>query len=219
MPLPPATASRHLAHRRTLDVQVFSRADGLWEVDATLRDVKTRDTLLGNQNRPAGTPIHDMLLRLVVDTQLNVLEAGSQSLWMPYPGRCDEHGDAYQQLVGLNLQRGFRMAVRERLGGTAGCTHLSELAEILPTAVIQAFAGQVIDTKGQASDARRPFQIDRCHALVSNGAVVRQHYPRWFRPEPGRDDSSHNAPANMVDGAVPLADTQPSIKAGPAPTR
>ena len=42
MTFPQAAATRRLKHRRQIDVQVFSRGDGLWEVDATLTDSKTR---------------------------------------------------------------------------------------------------------------------------------------------------------------------------------
>jgi hypothetical protein len=224
MPLPPATPARRLQHRRAIDIQVFSRDDGLWEVDATIADVKTRETTLAGQPRPAGTPIHDMLLRLLVDTAFNVIDAGSESRWMPYPGHCGEHGDAYRQLIGLNLLKGFRYAVRERVGGKAGCTHLTELAEILPTAVLQAFAGTVIDTQGRAADARRPFQIDRCHALRADGAVVQQHYPRWFERRKPLADSAHNAPAADMPASPASAaastapSTAPSTASSPAAT-
>lgn len=178
MALPAAAPERQLKHTRCIDVQVFARGNGLWEVDAVITDVKTRDT----EFRRAGEPIHDMLLRLVIDEQFNVLEAGSETRGMPYPGACDAHGDAYTKLVGLNLMRGFRYAVYERLGGIAGCTHLTELTQVLPTAVVQAFAGEVINTRGDAADARQPFQLDRCHALRTDGPTVQLHYPRWYRP-------------------------------------
>jgi Protein of unknown function (DUF2889) len=181
MTLPQAAPQRQLKHRRQIDVQVYTRGDGFWEVDATIIDIKSRDALLAGQVRPAGTPIHDMLLRLVVDERLNIIEAGSATRWMPYTGQCDEHGDAYGKLVGLNLLQGFRAALRERVGGVRGCTHLTELAQVLPTAVIQAFAGDVIDTRGDQTGASRPFQIDLCHALRSDGPAVRTHYPRWYR--------------------------------------
>ena len=181
MTLPPAAATRQLKHRRQIDVQVFARGDGLWEVDATLTDVKTRGTTMSAGIRPAGTPIHDMLLRLVVNTQFDILQAGSRTRWMPYTGSCDRHGDVYGRLVGLNLLRGFRKAMRERVGGVLGCTHITELAQVLPTAVVQAFAGEVLDTRGASEGAQQPFQIDGCHALRSDGAAVRQHYPRWYR--------------------------------------
>ena len=121
-----------------------------------------------------------MLLRLVVDRELNIVQAGSETLWMPYPDVCSEHGDAYARLVGLNLLKGFRLKVLERLRGVQGCTHLTELSQVLPTAVIQAFAGEVIDTRN-GIDGAAPFQIDRCHALRADGPVVRQYYPRWYR--------------------------------------
>ena len=34
-----------------------------------------------------------------------------------------------------------------------GCTHLTELSQLLPTAVVQAFAGDVIDTQEPALGA------------------------------------------------------------------
>jgi Protein of unknown function (DUF2889) len=182
MTLPQAAAHRQLKHRRQIDVQVYARGNGLWEVDATLQDTKTRDANLSDGPRPAGTPIHDMLLRLVVNEQLDIIEAGSQTRWMPYPGRCDDHGDIYSQLVGLNLLKHFRRALLERVGGKVGCTHISELAMVLPTAVVQAFAGEVIDTRGTAEGASQPFQIDRCHAMRSDAEAVRLFYPRWYRP-------------------------------------
>lgn len=180
MPLPPLSAARHLKHRRQIDVQVFARDDGLWEAEARLSDVKSHDAVLSMGIRPAGEPIHDMLLRIVVDLQLNILASGAESMSVPYPGHCDRLGDAYGRLAGLNLLRGFRQALRERVGGIAGCTHLTELAQVLPTAVVQAMAGSVIDTRGHGGE--RPFQIDRCHALRSDGPAVQAHYPRWFRP-------------------------------------
>jgi hypothetical protein len=185
MALPSAAPERQLKHSRHIDVQIFARGNGLWEVDAVITDVKTRDADLANGVRKAGDPIHDMLLRLVIDEAFNVLEAGSQTRAMPYPGECDNHGDAYAGLAGLNLMKGFRRAVHERLGGVAGCTHLTELTQVLPTAVVQAFAGDVINTRGDDGlDAKQPFQLDRCHALRTDGNAVRTYYPRWYKPAP-----------------------------------
>lgn len=181
MSLPPAAPARQLKHRRAIDLHVYARDDGLWEVDATLVDTKTRDLNMIDGPRPAGTPVHDMLLRIVVNRQFDIVAAGSQTRWMPYTGHCSEHGDAYERLVGLNLMHNFRAELRHRVGGVLGCTHITELAQSLPTAVVQAFAGEVLDTRGQAEGAAKPFQLDRCHALRSDGEIVRQHYPRWYQ--------------------------------------
>jgi len=206
MPAVQPSVTRRLLHRRALDVQVFVRDDGLFDVEASLTDTKTHDVPLAGVPRKAGDPIHEMHLRLTVDKTLTITAAASDTLWMPYPGACNEHGDAYAQLVGLNLMKGFRHAVTERLGGTRGCTHLTELCQILPTAVIQAMAGSVIDTRerphapaalppegaetprGGPSASREgdaagnpPFQLDRCHALRRDSATVAKFYPRWHQ--------------------------------------
>jgi hypothetical protein len=193
MALPTAAPERQLKHRRSIDVQIFARGNGLWEVDAHITDVRTRETRMATGLLPGGSPIHDMLLRLVVDEQFNVVEAGAETSAMPYPGECNSYGDVYARLVGLNLMRGFRHAVKERLGGIQGCTHITELTQVLPTAVVQALAGEVLDTRGDGEDSAQPFQIDRCHALRADGLAVKTYYPRWYRAAP-RSAPSHGAP-------------------------
>ncbi|HEY1091679.1 MAG TPA: DUF2889 domain-containing protein [Burkholderiaceae bacterium] len=181
--MPSTPTPRRLMHRRAIEVQVYARDDGLFDVEATLSDIKTRDIPLAAGTRRAGEPLHDMLLEVVVDRQLNIVEARATTRAMPYPGSCDALGDRYSRLVGLNLFQGFRQGVKSRLAGTQGCTHITEICNVLPTAVIQAFAGEVLDTREGSADGTPPFQLDRCHALRRDGAVVQQHYPRWYRNE------------------------------------
>jgi hypothetical protein len=182
-PVHPSITRRPL-HRRALDVQVFAREDGLFDVEASLIDTKSHDVPLAGVPRKAGDPIHEMQLHLTVDATLTITAASSATRWMPYPDACAEHGDAYARLVGLTLLKGFRQAVAERLGSTQGCTHLTELCSILPTAVIQAMAGSVIDTREGDGDGNPPFQLDRCHALRRDGATVAKFYPRWHLAPP-----------------------------------
>lgn len=185
----PAAATRRFVHTRSIAVRAYARDDGLWDLEAELADVKEKDFALAVGIRRAGEPVHAMQLRLTIDTDLNVVDAGAQSDWVPYPGHCDSFGDAYRQLIGLNLGRGFRHAVNQRLGGTQGCTHLTELAAVLPTAAIQAFAGEIYRPRDQAhepdaadhgSTDQRPFQLDRCRALRVDGPAVARYYPRWY---------------------------------------
>ena len=182
MPLSSSGPARVLKHTRAIQVQAYAREDGLWDLDAHITDTKTRPTPLLTGSRPAGVPIHDLWLRLTIDTAFNIVAAEAHSAGVPYPGSCDTVGPQYQNLVGLNLVKGFRAAVRERMGGIEGCTHINELATVLPTAAIQAFAGDVIDTiEGKQPDGsvQMPFQLGKCRALRLDGPVVAQFYPRW----------------------------------------
>jgi hypothetical protein len=198
MPLPPP-ASRQLRHQRAIRAVAYEREDGLWDIDACLTDHKPRDVALAGGVRPNGLPIHELWLRITIDRRLNVVDAHASSDWVPYDGHCQSINPSYRALIGLNLLQNFRREAGRLLAGTAGCTHLTELCAVLPTAAIQAFAGEVWDSRtgrpgvapagsetgktvdgSQPVDDKPPFQLGRCHALRFDGEVVRQFYPRWY---------------------------------------
>jgi Protein of unknown function (DUF2889) len=196
MPLSPPSSRRALKHTRAIHVQAFARDDGLWDIDARITDTKTRDSRLASGIRPAGTPMHDLWLRLTIDVRFNVVDAEAVSDAVPYPGYCDTIGPAYRKLIGLNLLKGFRDGMRQRLGGIHGCTHLTELCQVLPTAAIQAFAGEVLDTRDghdAGEQSEKPFQLDRCHALRTDGAAVARYYPRWSVAPADTPESSESS--------------------------
>lgn len=182
MPLSTPVSRRALRHSRVIDVQAYMRDDGLWDIDARITDIKSYDATLASGPRPAGSPLHDLHLRITVDRELNIVEAEAASDAVPYPGFCDTIGPAYRALIGLNLLKNFRRDLKQRLAGIAGCTHLTELAQVLPTATVQAFAGDVWSTRdGENADLshEKPFQLDKCHALRTDGGAVARYYPRW----------------------------------------
>ncbi|MGX9221452.1 DUF2889 domain-containing protein [Massilia varians] len=184
MPLSPPV-SRSLRHTRAITVEAYARDDGLWDLDASIRDVKTRDISLPSGDRPGGMPVHDLKLRVTIDRKLTIVDAEAASDSVPYPGFCETIGPAYKKLVGLSLMNHFRLHLKDRLSGVLGCTHLTELAQVLPTAALQAYADDVFDDRGgddadaNKSAAERPFELDRCHALRSDGPAVATYYPRW----------------------------------------
>jgi hypothetical protein len=184
MPLSPPVSRRALRHTRAIEVQAFSRADGLWDLDARITDIKTFDTTLASGVRSSGAPLHDLHLRLTIDRELTIVDVEAASDAVPYPGFCDTIAPAYRVLIGLNLMKGFRHELKQRVAGIAGCTHLSELAQILPTAAVQAFANDIWQTNDSATAAldsahTKPFQLDKCHALRTDGGAVAEYYPRW----------------------------------------
>lgn len=182
MPLPPF-APRRVRHRCAIDVQTFEREDSLWDIEACLTDCNARDTQLATGVRPTGLPIHELRLRVTIDRQMNAVDARSSSEWVSYLGHCEDANPSYRALVGLDLRRGLRHAVTERLGGAAGCTHLNDLRVVSPTAAIQNCVGEVSQTSapdtGVTCDAM-PFQLDCCHTLKLDCPVATPIYPRWY---------------------------------------
>ena len=178
MALSPPNAARVRLHQRSVTLDGFKRADGMWDIEARLVDSKDQDYPLPSGTRPKGEALHDLWVRITIDDELNILEAEASLEATPYPGHCSSIAPAYRRIVGLNLLHGFRKAVRELLGGTHGCAHLSELLMFLPTAALQTLASEIgeFDERGG-----KPFELDRCHALVSDSEAVKRYYPRWYR--------------------------------------
>jgi hypothetical protein len=178
MPLS-SPAPRTLRHTRAITVEAYARDDGLWDLDARIRDVKTHDIELPSGFRPGGLPVHDLKLRVTIDRDMTIVAAEAASDAVPYPGFCDTIGPAYEKLVGLSLLKHFRLHLKDRLHGVLGCTHLTELAQVLPTAAIQAFADDAMARRMDDASSERPYELDRCQALRLDGPVVEQYYPRW----------------------------------------
>jgi len=199
-----------LRHRRAIRLEAFERDDGLWDIEACLTDEKPRDFRLATGVRPHGLPIHELWLRITIDRKLTIVDVEASSDWSPYGGLCAESNPVYRKLIGLNLLQSFRREANKLLRGAAGCTHLTELCGDLPTAAIQAFAGDVwkiengnpfnqsdaVHSSTTAARDEPPFQLGRCHALRFDGPAVKEYYPRWFG----------HAPAGQTDTGTTVQD-------------
>ena len=154
MPLPVTEVERELRHTRRVRFEGYKRADGLWDIEGHLSDVKSHDNPMKTGVRRAGQPIHEMWLRLTIDRHFTILDAAASSDAVPYPGGCESIAPAYKRLIGLNLIRDFRKNTR------------------------QLFAGEMPEER---ADGRKPFQLDQCHALDTSSETVRKWYPKWHR--------------------------------------
>ncbi len=184
MPLPPPAAERTRMHQRNVQLEGFKRVDGLWDIEARMVDTKDQDYPLSSGVRKPGEAVHDMSVRVTIDSKMNILDAATCTDAAPYMGSCDSIPPDYSGIVGLNLFHGFRTAVKDLFGGTRGCAHVSELLMFLPTVALQTFASEVLDND---DSAHKPYQLDRCHALDSHSETVKRYYPRWYRSQnPGQ---------------------------------
>jgi len=173
-------------HNRIIRAHSFERDDGLWEIEAELIDHKAYDfTRRSGAVHPAGQPFHHLHLRIAFDDDFIVRQAVAVYDTAPFGGECRAIEADYGDLVGMNLVGGFRQAVKARFARTAGCSHMSELAGVLPTVAMQTMANR--RAKRQApvqanadSTERRPFQLEGCHALRLNGPVVKEYHPKWY---------------------------------------
>jgi hypothetical protein len=174
--------SRERVHQRRIDMQGYRRGDGLFDIEAKLIDSKDHamHTATGRVFA-AGDEIHHMLLRLVVDVNLQIVAVQARTVAAPY-GVCAQGPSALQSLVGLRIGPGWSRAVRERLSGAQGCTHLRELLGPLATVAFQ--------TLWQVREAQVPLgtaahlaaKADSCWAYASSHAQAAHTQPQHFSP-------------------------------------
>uniref|UniRef100_UPI00333E9EED DUF2889 domain-containing protein n=1 Tax=Castellaniella defragrans TaxID=75697 RepID=UPI00333E9EED len=181
MPLSAPARVRQPIHTRSIRVESYLREDGLWDLEAELIDTKAYDFPLHNADvHRAGDPVHHMRLRVTIDDDFNILDAEVVYEAAPYGDLCSAIAPAYRDLIGLNLCKQFRKHVRERFARAAGCTHVTELTSVLPTAAIQTMAGR---RRVAPPSSERPFQLGGCHALDLDAPAVEKFYPQWYVPK------------------------------------
>jgi hypothetical protein len=178
MPLPPPDCAREASHQRSITINAYARADGLWDIEGHLTDAWNKPVPRAGGLLPPGEPMHSMWLRLTVDATATIVAVQADTDAGPYDKACAAITPDYSQLVGVRVARGYRDAIRRLFGRTAGCTHMNELAGVMGSAVLQA----MWEVLSQDTD-EKPFSIDGCHALKSSGPQVAQFFPRWYRPQ------------------------------------
>ncbi len=178
MPLPPPTSERAPVSQRTIAIRGYRRQDGLWDVEGHLRDVRDAHFVFPGGEREGGEAMHSMWLRLTVDATALIVDAVAATDAGPFPAVCGAIAPDYAQLIGLRIGPGFSRQAARLFGGIRGCTHMSELLRTMGTGVLQALAGDNL----AVSDTQKPFQLDGCHALATDGPQVAAFYPRWYRP-------------------------------------
>ncbi len=182
MPLPPP-AKRERLHTRAYDFGGYRRTDGLWDIEGRMTDTKTSGFDNAFRGRiEAGVPLHDMWIRLTLDEELVVqdIEVGTEA--GPY-AVCPAIAPNFKRMVGVRVGRGWRQAVRAKLGGIEGCTHLVEMLMAMATVSFQTLYPVLAKKAAKAPQTHKPGLIDSCHAYRADGEVVKQAWPEHYTGE------------------------------------
>ncbi|MGE0797526.1 MAG: DUF2889 domain-containing protein [Lautropia sp.] len=204
--LPPATARTPL-HDRRISMQGWRRADGLYDIEGELLDVKDYD-YLSSEGLPryAGRPLHHMKIRLTIDAAMTVQAIAVAMPATPFP-ECHGGAAPLQALVGVSLGKGWRKAIEAAAGGVAGCAHLRELLPVMATTAYQTVSHDLAMARHlrgesiyQAETPPAPF--GQCIGWDFDGPVVARVAPKFIGYRRDR--------AGILDGpacpATPAAD-------------
>jgi hypothetical protein len=180
---------RQLVCGRAIVCRGYLRDDGLLDVEGQLVDTKGYDHNYGARPTvPAGQPIHEMWVRLTIDTGFTIHAVTAATDAAPY-AMCRDVIPYLQRLVGLKILAGFKQEMRKRVGHIEGCTHIVALLEMMANNAVQTVAGSQRN-KGQdaihatygARDRSKPALIDTCHTYAAHSPIVEKLWPQFFKP-------------------------------------
>ena len=193
MPLPAPAERQHL-HTRKIECRGYFRADGLWDIEGHITDVKTylHSSEYRGEMGPED-PVHDMSIRLTIDGSYVIRDVEAVTDHSPFR-ICPEVTPNFKRLIGLRIGTGFHREARERVGGTEGCVHLVELLGPVATVAFQTLHSDkakelvrehrrrqgIEETPRPAGAQRKPRVLDTCHAWASDSEVVRRWYPELY---------------------------------------
>ena len=180
------TPARQLLHTRQIACHAWLLEDGGYEIEGSMSDTKTHESVLPFKSVQPGEPYHDMHLVMTLDADLTIRRVEARTRSAPTPW-CKEINAAYAGLAGLTIGPGFKAALKTRVGGSLGCTHLTDLLGPMATTAIQASLGRRQTAAYLESmsmpDVKlpRPWVVGTCHAYRLDGEAVKVIWPEGRR--------------------------------------
>lgn len=194
----PTATGRRPVHQRRITCNGYLRDDGLWDIEGRLIDTQPQPLMLATGPLAAGEAIHEMLVCLTVDRELLIHDAWARTLHAPYPP-CADINPSYRQLIGLRIAPGFTQRVKRMFRATLGCSHLTEMLPPLATTAFQVLWSD----RANHGERGGSSPVGGCHALRSDGEIVRLYYPEFHRstatplaPEPASQAGTGLEPHN-----------------------
>ena len=172
-------SSRKLIHTRRIVCEGYQRDDGLWDIEGQIVDTKAYSFETHARGTvAAGTPVHDMRVRLTIDEDMLVHEAEAETVSSPF-GTCRDVAPDIGKLKGERIVAGWSKRVFAALGSSLGCTHINHL--LTGPLATTAFQAMVAVRQARPRDPdKKPPLIDTCYALRADGPVVKQEWPDFY---------------------------------------
>ena len=184
MPLPEPAPRKHV-HTRAIDYRGYEREDGMWDIEAHMTDTKTYQ--FSNNWRgevKIGEPLHEMLLRVTIDDAFVIQNVEAVTDNSPFK-MCPDIAPVYKSLAGIQMGRGWRKAIRMKVGGVKGCTHLTELLFPMATVAMQTIWPLLRHRRNRPdsevdNSEKRPVVLNTCHAWSTDSPVVKENAAKFY---------------------------------------
>jgi DUF2889 family protein len=181
MTLPPPSVERTSCHTRRIVCEGFERADGLFDIDGWLTDVKGYTFVTPIRGAlPAGEFQHSLGMRVTIDPDFMIKNVIAVMDATP-SSHCLGAAPNFTKLVGLKLIPGFNRTARTVLDGTLGCTHLIDLLGPMATTAHQTIWAKKFRPATMSGDEKSPPPIvNSCRGWAEDGTLVGTAFPQFY---------------------------------------
>jgi len=176
------TKAPRAMHHRAIDHRTWLHEDGALEIEGRLIDSKAFDTRIGfNRALPAGEPVHDMTIRILLEPDWHIREIDLRMDSTPFDV-CPDVIRGFNSLRGENMGKGWNALLSKRFVGTGGCRHLIDLLRGMATVAFQSRPHN-----GWTQAVLEEF-ADSCHAFKQSGPVMVRLTSELGKKKPPKDD-------------------------------
>jgi hypothetical protein len=180
MPLP-KPEERELIQSRDIILRGYKRKDGLWDIEAHMKDVKTHD--FPDEDRGgfirAGETFHGIAIRITIDDDMVIKDACSSIDFAPFK-ICNQAEDYIKRIIGTKIKAGFKKHIFEIMPWVEGCTHVRDLLTVAAGVAYQTLWPVRNSLK---KPNQKPNLLNSCHAWDSNRETIKKYYPDYYTGE------------------------------------
>ena len=164
---------KELVHDREISIRTFNLGDHYILVEGSLID--HRDRPRHNKVSKESELVHHMVIRLRVKGPEMLIEQAEAA--MPHHPReeCPVVLPWIQNLEGLKITSGFSMKVKEIIGGTKGCAHLTSLVIVMGPSAVQGYWAAYGVERGKESLREQAVRnaVNTCYIWREDGTFVK----------------------------------------------
>ncbi|MEW5735195.1 MAG: DUF2889 domain-containing protein [Thermodesulfobacteriota bacterium] len=167
-------------HRRDISIATYPLDDFKVVVEGKLNDDRLVPIYRHWDNKPRAVgPVHGLCVRLLVgEYPLRILDAEADMDTVPNPG-CPAAAESVKKVIGEKITPGFSDRVREKIGGAAGCTHLTHLVVVMGPAALHGFWTLYAQHPRTAPKSMEEVEgleylLNSCHLWTPDGPYVQE---------------------------------------------
>lgn len=164
---------KEIVHSRDIAIRTFDLGEGRILVEGRLRDHRCRPRM--GETTEGARLVHDMVARFTVrGPDMVIEEVEAEMVHHPRAG-CEDILPEMGRLVGQRIVSGFTQRVKDLVGNSKGCAHLTSLFITLGPAAVQGFwAAYGVDrSKIRPDDPRIQRVLNTCHLWREDGPIMR----------------------------------------------